>query len=122
MKEKISDHYKFAAKLTFVSAFITLLSFFMDDKIPKSNDAFLSLLLIFVLTIATGVLILKNIKWIRYVLLVSMIISLFKIFLDPTSFFIHKGVMLIIMDVFSIALQIYILLLLFKKPSITKGN
>lgn len=119
MKNKTPDNYKFAAKLTFVSAFIGIISFFMDDELPKTNITFLSLLLIVALTIALGILMLNNVKWIKNVFLIFMIIGLFGIFLNPTSFFIGKTVMLIIINILSFSLQIYILFLLFKSNKTT---
>ena len=122
MKEETSANYKLAAKLTFFSALITFLSFYLNKDIPKSNDFFLFLLFTMALTIISGALMLNNVKWIKYVLLVFMGIWFVSVFLEPAEFFNFDKPLLFITDVFSVALQIYILVLLFKKPKIKEQH
>ena len=122
MKEKTSANYKLAAKLTFFSAFISFVSFYLNEDITKTNDFFLFLLFTIALTIISGALMLNNVKWIKFVLLVLMGIGFIGIFLEPAEIFNLDKPLLLITDIFSIALQIYILVLLFKKPTSKSPN
>lgn len=121
MKKEISKDYKLAAKLTFVSAFIGFISFFMDTEMEKNTLSFSVLFFTVVITIVSGIIILNNGRWIRYVFLLFLIIGALGIFLDPLYYFSGENPMLLIICLLSFILQIYILILLFRKPDVSKS-
>ncbi len=52
------ENFKLAAKLTFVNAAVTFVSFFSDEKLPKSVLNFLIILVATALTVLFGFLML----------------------------------------------------------------
>lgn len=114
MENVLSKECRLAAKLIFVSAFITFISFLLDDQIPKSDVTFSVLLFALALNVGTGLLVLKNVSWIKYVLLIITLLCFVGIILSPATLFRGASPILLIIDLFSIVLQIYILILLFK--------
>ena len=112
---KISENYNLAAKLTFVNALIGFISFFMDDKIPKSTLGFSVIIAVTVLTIIAGILMLRGVEWVKYAVLLITFLGFLGIFFDPSYYFSGKNPMLSLIYLFSTVLQIYILFLLFKK-------
>ena len=112
---RISENYKLAAKLTFVNAVISFISFFMEDQIPKNTLGFSVVITLIVISIITGLLILKGVEWVKYAVLMMSVIGFLGILLTPSYYFSGKNPMLSLIYLFSTALQIYILFLLFKK-------
>lgn len=112
---KISENYNLAAKLTFVNALIGFISFFMDDKIPKSTLGFSVIIAVTVLTIIAGILMMRGVEWVKYAVLLITFLGFLGIFFDPSYYFSGINPMLSLIYLFSTALQICILFLLFKK-------
>lgn len=118
----ISRNYKLAAKLTFVNALLSFISFFMDDQIPKTTLGFSVFLTVIFISIITGILMLKGIVWVKYAVLIVSVIGFLGIFINPSYYFSEKNPMLSLMYLFSTVLQIYTLFLLFKKSGKSYKN
>ncbi|MGV8915070.1 MAG: hypothetical protein ACOH1X_06445 [Kaistella sp.] len=118
----ISRNYKLAAKLTFVNALVSFISFFMDDQIPKTTLGFSVFITVIFISIITGILMLKGIVWVKYAVLIVSVIGFLGIFINPSYYFSEKNPMLSLMYLFSTVLQIYTLFLLFKKSGKSDKN
>lgn len=118
----ISRNYRLAAKLTFVNALVSFISFFMDDQIPKTTLGFSVFITVIFISIITGILMLKGIVWVKYAVLMLSLIGFLGILLDPSYYFSRKNPMLSLMYLFSTVLQIYTLFLLFKKAGKSYKN
>ncbi len=118
----ISRNYKLAAKLTFVNALVSFISFFMDDQIPKTTLGFSVFITVIFISIITGFLMLKGIVWVKYAVLMLSLIGFLGILLDPSYYFSRKNPMLSLMYLFSTVLQIYTLFLLFKNARKSDKN
>lgn len=119
---EISRNYRLAAKLTFVNALVSFISFFMDDQIPKTTLGFSVFITVIFISIITGFLMLKGIVWVKYAVLMLSLIGFLGILLDPSYYFSRKNPMLSLMYLFSTVLQIYTLFLLFKKARKSDKN
>ena len=118
----ISRNYKLAAKLTFVNALVSFISFFMDDQIPKTTLGFSVFITVIFISIITGFLMLKGIVWVKYAILMLSVIGFLGILVDPSYYFSRKNPMLSLMYLFSTVLQIYTLFILFKKARKSDKN
>lgn len=119
---EISRNYRLAAKLTFVNALVSFISFFMDDQIPKTTLGFSVFITVIFISIITGFLMLKGIVWVKYAVLMLSLIGFVGILVDPSYYFSRKNPMLSLMYLFSTVLQIYTLFLLFKKARKSDKN
>ena len=118
----ISRNYRLAAKLTFVNALVSFISFFMDDQIPKTTLGFSVFITVIFISILTGFLMLKGIVWVKYAILMLSVIGFLGILVDPSYYFSRKNPMLSLMYLFSTVLQIYTLFILFKKARKSDKN